>query len=198
MVWVESLESEMALEFKNILPFPDEEHVLVMKSTKVLEKILTTYNRNLEDLSTTKSFQTLREDLQKRFKSQREQLLDRNVKTVKALSYSVFQCAKKKLDAETCTFCFSNFIPWVFQSLATNAAEECFAKSKETKLSSTLKSKVISDWYTVDLAIETIGIYYRFTALLICLVLVAVLVYGYVKSPPQHHQLIKKMKEEDQ
>jgi len=158
-----SLLENFDAEQKNFSPFPDEEIKLSEKANILSLRLLETYSDKLKDFSTSNAFAEAKDNLKKQFTHKLDEVLDRNIKTLKSTSYSVFKCAQKKIDAVDCVFCLANLWPWSFQSLSSQYAMECFELDpKANTISAGLKNKVISDWYTVDLAAERLAVHNNF------------------------------------
>jgi len=160
---------------KDFTPFPDEEPKLEAKSHALGTKLIASFEEGLQEFINHQIYQEVKNSLEKQLATIHQEMLERNVKVIKATCFSVFKCAKKIVDDNSCTFCVSNFFPFAHRSTVGSAAHECFLKDpKANTISKSLKEKVIDDWYEVDLAADRSRVTSNITFLLASLILIAV------------------------
>lgn len=158
-----------------IVPFPDEEEIIIGKMNDINVDLAQDYVREMKSFDDTDEYKQVFAKLKARLEQSIKQNIERNVDAVKTYSFEALRCAEERVvSALHETSYLSLWFSWIwFRSWATKEAERCFdTDTNARKFSDALRDKAIEKWVLGDMLKLENNIYLSLLVLLLAMIAV--------------------------
>lgn len=131
----------------NIIPFPDEEDIILAKVKAINADLTDEYVTLLSKFSGFDAYQHYLKVLQDSISKQIVKTIDHNADAVNVKSTRALDCAKVAIEKSQCSFCIQNIFPYWYRKNAVKLTHQCFNHYDESRnFGPELKRKAIDRW----------------------------------------------------